>query len=94
MVDTVEDPWHGTVTDVRGDWLTVDLRHEGSPDLVAEVSASRWNLADAQPGDVLVLDTEAGTVTWAIPGSWTQEELAATWRRAAEWADQVMAWVQ
>jgi hypothetical protein len=83
-------PWHGTVTEVNGDEITVDLRRDGDMDMVAEVIASRWGLEDAEPGDVLALDPEAGTVTRLDLGTWTQEDLDEIARRAKEWHAQIM----
>jgi hypothetical protein len=85
-----EAPWHGTVTEVNGDWITVDLRRAGDMDLMAEVSASQWGLNDVQPGDTLILDTNANTVSRLSPGTWTQEELDEIWRRAREWHETIV----
>lgn len=76
--------WHGAVIEVSGDEATVDLRREGSRDLVAEVELARWGLTDVQPGDLLVLDVGAGTVTRLDLGTWTQAETDEIHRRARE----------
>jgi hypothetical protein len=85
-------PWHGIVIEVNGDEATVNLRREGSMDLTAEVELSRWGLKDIQAGDILVLDTEADTVTRLDLGTWTQEELDDIARRAEAWHAQIMEW--
>ena len=82
--------WYGTVIEVNDDELTLDLRRDGSPDLFAEVSASRWQLDDAVIGDTLVLDTEAQTVNRLGVTAWTQEELDDIATRARERYEQLM----
>jgi hypothetical protein len=82
----VSQPWHGIVIEVTGDEATVDLRREGSVSMVAEVELARWGLHDVMPGDVLVLDTDAGTVTRLELPAWTQQELDAVHERAREMA--------
>lgn len=82
--------WHGTILEVNGDELTLDLRQEGSPDLLAEVSASRWNLQDAEVGDVIVIDTENQTAARLNLGRWTQAEIDDITARAEERYRQMM----
>jgi hypothetical protein len=70
-----EEPWYGSVIEINGDWLYLDLRKEGEPDIECEVSVSRWNLQAAEVGSVIVLDTEAQTVELVPPRRWTREEI-------------------
>lgn len=86
----VSNPWYGIVIEVTGDEATVDLRREGDMDLTAEVELSRWGLEDVQPGDVLVLDVDAGTVTRKDLGVWTQAQLDEIHRRAQEMHQSLM----
>jgi uncharacterized protein YciU (UPF0263 family) len=82
--------WHGIVVEINDDELTLDLRHDSHPDVIAEVSISEWNLQDAVIGDVIELDPENHAVRKLDLGQWTREELDDILARAQRQHERLM----
>lgn len=78
--------WTASVVEVwdDGDTFTVDLRREGNPDLLAEMSMKRCGIT-VEPGDLLIVTTTF--VTKRDLGVWTQEDINAITRSTRELAE-------
>lgn len=76
--------WVGVVIEISGDWLYLDCRLDGQPDLFCEVQISRFNLGAAEVGSFLELDPAAQTVDLIDLGVWTAEDIAEIKANAAQ----------
>lgn len=78
--------WTVSVVEVwdDGDTFTVDLRCEGNPDLLAEMSMRQCGIT-VEPGDLLIVTTTF--VTKRDLGVWTQEDIDAITRSTRELAE-------
>lgn len=78
----MEHVWDGVVTNVwnDGDTFTTELRRDGAPDLIAEFSMRECQLADIEPGSLLIV--RPGSVVKRELPVWTQEEIDDIRRRA------------
>lgn len=81
--------WVGKVIEISGDWLFLDCRRDGQPDLFCEVQISRFNLGAAEVGSLVELDPAAQTVDLIDLGVWTKAEIDEIKVRAHERARQL-----
>jgi hypothetical protein len=82
-----DSEWDGRVIEVweDNDTFTVDLRREGSPDLLAEMSMAQTGVTVATDDLLIVTPATPGrpaSVTKRIPRQWTQAELDQIMRRS------------
>jgi hypothetical protein len=77
--------WDGRVLEVweDGDTFTVDLRRDGAPDLLAEMSMAQTGVAVTE-GDLLIVTPTS--VTKRDLGVWTRAEIRRINRRARKQA--------